>query len=336
MKLARLSLFARLAALALALALAAAGVSCSSAPKAPDAVLEAKNNAADLAKLGDGYLAKALYAKALQYYSESLSASQAVDDLEGASAAQASMGRAYLGAGDADSAEREYRDSLDYGRMAGSAPAQAIAKAGLGEVAFAKGDKAGALALFGEAVVLADSGAKDTKALAVTLHDRGVAKAALGRRVEALADFSKAESLNLKAKRWSELGANRYAEAAALAASGKAQEALAAALGALDADKRGENARAVPLDLAAAAGLSAKLGKDAEAWDYWRRSFDSALADDDTVSVRKALSSLIELAPKTGEVEEGKRYEALLAQLDQAQSKSAAPASPASAPAPKP
>lgn len=127
--------------------------------------------------------------------------------------------------------------------------------------------------------------------------------------------------MNLKAKRWVELGANRYALASALSGAGKTAEALAAALGALEADKRAENARAVPGDLAAVASLSAKLGKDSDSWDYWRRSFDSALAVDDPRSVRKALSALVELAPRRGKEGDGERYASLLAKLDEAEGK---------------
>jgi tetratricopeptide (TPR) repeat protein len=305
--------------LASALALAAFGASCSSAPKAPDAVYDARNKAAELAKLGDGFMAKAIYAQALQYYGDALAASSAVDDLEGVTAEHVSMGRAYLAAGETAAAETEYEAASEYARMSGSSDARSTAKAGLGEIAYAKGDKDGALSLFEEAVALASTAAKDGKALAIALHDRGVAKAALARTTDALGDFAKAEALNLKAKRWTELGANRYAMASALAASGRPADALAAALGALDADKRGENARAVPLDLAAAASLSSKLGKDAEAWDYWHRSFDSAMAAGDPASVRKSLGALVELAKRLERTDDGAHYAALLAKLDEAE-----------------
>jgi tetratricopeptide (TPR) repeat protein len=312
--------------LAAALALAACGAACSSAPKPPDAVFDARNKAAELAKLGDGFMARALYAQALKYYGDALSTSSGVDDLDGVCAARVSMGRAYLAAGDAAAAESEYRAASEYARMSGSSGARSTAEAGLGEVAFAKGDREGALAFFEKAVALAGGApAKDDKALAIALHDRGVAESALERRAAALADFSKAEALNLKAKRWTELGANRYASASALAADGRTADALEAALGALDADKRGENARAVPLDLAAAASLSAKLGKTGNAWDYWRRSFDSALAGDSPASARKALVALIDLAPGLKRDDEGARYAALLAQLEASE---AAPAKP--------
>ena len=134
--------------------------------------------------------------------------------------------------------------------------------------------------------------------------------------------------MNLEAKRWTELGANRYALASILSDEGRPADALAAALGALDADKRAESARAVPGDLAAAARLSAKLEKDAEAWGYWRRSFDSAMSVDDAVAVRKALNALIALAPKLRKDAEGTRYSALLAKLDEAEGRARGSSSP--------
>ena len=95
-----------------------------------------------------------------------------------------------------------------------------------------------------------------------------------------------------------------------------------------DNQVRAENARAVPGDLAAAASLSSKLGQDAEAWDYWRRSFDSALSADDAAAVRKALVALVAAAPKLKKESDGSRFAALLAKLDEAEGKSGAAASP--------
>lgn len=309
--------------LPLALALFA---SCSSAPKAPDVSYDVRNKAVELAKLGDGFMSKAQYASALKYYADALKTNSAIDDLAGVAASHASMGRAYLAAGEADAARLEYEASLEYARFSGSTVAQSTAKSGLGEVSFAQGAKAEALAAFIEAMSLAAVGgaAKDEKAYAIALHDAAVAKSALGRVREAITDLERAQGLNLKARRWIELGANRYALASILAGEGRADAALAAVRGALDADKRAENARAVSLDLAAAASLCSKLGKGAEAWDYWHRSFDSALAADDAASVRKALNALVELAPKLKKDGDGARYSELLVKLDQAEGKASA------------
>jgi tetratricopeptide (TPR) repeat protein len=306
-----------LALAALAAAIALSG--CSTAPKAPEGLYDSRNKAAELAKLGDGFMAKGIYDQALSYYRDALALSSSLDDLDGIVADRASMGRAYLAAGEVAAAETEYAIASDYARMSGSAGPRSLAKAGQGEVAYAKGDKALALALFEEAVALVAASAKDEKAYAIALHDRGVAEASVGRADSALADFGKAAALNLKARRWTELGANRYSEASALASLGRLPEALAAALGALEADKRSENARAVPLDLAAAGSLSEKIGKDAEAWDYWRRSFDSALSGDAPAPAKKALAALVALAPELGKGAEGARYAEQLAQLEAAE-----------------
>jgi tetratricopeptide (TPR) repeat protein len=309
----------------IALALALLAASCSSAPKPPDAIYDAHNKAVELGKLGDGFMAKALYEQAIRYYQDALASSSSVDDLEGVAADRVALGRAYLAAGETAAAEAEYQAAAEYARMSGSSDARSSAKAGLGEIAFARGDKAGALSLFEAAAGLASDGAKQGKALAIALHDRGVAKSALGRRDDALSDFAKAEALNLKAKRWTELGANRYAIASALSASGRTADALAAALGALEADKRAENARAIPLDLAAAASLSAKLERDGEAWDYWCRSLDSALSGGGAASAKKALAALVELAPRLRKEAEGKRYAETLGKLESAEAPQASP-----------
>jgi tetratricopeptide (TPR) repeat protein len=307
----------RARSLAAAAAAAVLAVACSTAPKPPDAVFEVKNKAAEYAKLGDRYMAEGNFSAALGYYELAEKAGASVDDLEGVAASRASMGRAYAAVGQADDARREYEGALEYALMAASAAAQSAAKAGLGELDFAAGKAEAALALFEEAVSLAPSGAASDggRARAIALHDRAVAKAALGRAADAEADLAEAQSLNLKAKRWTELGSNRYVLASILALSGELDRALSAALGALEADKRAESARNIPLDLAAAASLSSRLGRDAEAWGYWRRSFESALAMDDGPSARKSLSALVDLAGKLGKAAEKERYAKLLAKL---------------------
>ncbi|MDA8426218.1 MAG: tetratricopeptide repeat protein, partial [Treponema sp.] len=306
------------AALAAALAIAAAAgglASCSSAPKAPDAVYDTRNKAADYAKLGDGFMATAQYELAEKYYREALQADSSVDNLEGVSKSHTSLARAYLAAGKSDEARSQFASALDYGRMAGSGPASSLATSGLGEVAYREGDKEGALKLFEGAVSLAGA---DGSSLAVALHDEGVVKAALGRKPEAMADLERAASINLGLKRWIELAANRYVMASLLASGNRLEEASAMALSALDADKRAENGRGIAGDLAALASLATRMDRKAEAWDYWRRCFDSALANGEPAEVRTALTALVALADGLGKTAEKERYAALLAKLDAA------------------
>ncbi len=291
-------------------------LSCSTAPTAPDAVYDTRNKAADYAKLGDSFIATGQYDLAERYYREALQADSSVDDLEGVSNAHSSLGRAYLAAGQADEARMQFASALDYARMAGSGPASSIATSGLGELAYRAGDKAQALELFERAVALAD---KDDKSLAVALHDAAVAKAALGRTDEAMADLGRAESINLALRRWTELATNRYVMASLLAAQNRLEDALAMALKALEADKKAENGRGIAGDLAAVASLSTRLGQKAEAWDYWRRCFDSAMAVNDPAIVRKALTAMIAMADELGKTTDKAHYAALLAKLDAAE-----------------
>lgn len=299
-----------------ALAFGLAALSCSTAPKTPDALYDTKNKAAEYSKLGDGFMATGQYDTAEKYYRDALQADSSVDNLEGVSVSHASLGRVYLAVGRRDEARGEFTSALDYARMAQSSAASSIATSGLGEVSYAAGAKEDALALFERAIVFAG---KDGKSLAVALHDAAVAKAALGKGDEAMADLQKAASLNLGLKRWTELAANRYVMASLLTAQNRLEEARAMALTALDADKRAENGRGIAGDLAAVASITARLGQKDGAWDYWRRSFDAALAVGDPETVRKALVALVSLADELGKSDDKAHYAALLAKLDAAE-----------------
>lgn len=322
----------RVASLAALLAAALAATACSSAPKSTGAVYAVRNKAAELAKLGDGFMGTGQYESARKYYDEALRASNSVDDLAGEAAALASMGRAYLVAGLVPEASSAFEASLERAVMAGAPAAQSAAKSGLGEALVAKGDWAGALAVFEEAAALAAPGGKDPKdeassrALAVAVHDGAVAKASLGRADEAMADLARAESLNAKGKRWTELAANRYVRASMLAGGNRLEEALVAALSALEADKTAENGRGIAGDLGAAGRICERLGRKEEAFGYWRRSFDTALAVDDAKAARAALEALVPLAESLGRAGDATRYATLLARLDEAEGKALAPA----------
>jgi len=313
------------AAASMAAAILALSFSCSTAPKPAEAVFDTKNKAAEFAKLGDQYMAEGRFAAALGYYEEALSAGSSVDDLGGIAASRVSMGRAYAAAGQPEDARREYVAALEYALMAGSAAGQSAAKAGIGELEYAEGRIGAALGLFEEAAALASAAEDGGKARAVALHDRAVAKSALGDAAGARADLAEAESINRRAKRWAELASNRYVTASILASEGDLELALTAAKDALEADKKGENSRGIVSDLAACARLSARLGRGEDAWGYWRRSFESGLAVDDEAAVRGALAALVGLSDGLGKAAEGRRYAAMLASLDEAaQAKDAA------------
>lgn len=293
---------------------------CSSAPKGAGESYAVRNKAAEYSKLADQALGRGEYDTAVKIYREALDADSSIDDVAGAAGIHASLGRAYLAAGLAAQAEREFSLAVEYARIAGARPAAALATAGLGELLYAKGDKEGALARFEEALGLA---AGDEAAQAVALHDAATAKAALGREAEAEADLAKAAAINRKLKRPTELASNHYVLASIRSKAGDLAGAMSAILAALDSDKKAENGPGIAQDLAAAASISLRAGDRQAAYDYWRRSFDTALAANRPESVRKALVALSGLASELGRGDDAARYADLLSRLDAAEAKPA-------------
>lgn len=327
-RVARISFAGRRAALSVALGVAllsGLAVACSSAPKGAGESYAVRNKAAEYSKLADQALGRGEYDTAVKIYREALEADSSIDDVAGAAGIHASLGRAYLAAGLGAQAEREFSLAIEYARISGAKPAAALATAGLGELLYSKGDKEGALARFEEALGLASG---DEAAAAVALHDAATAKAALGRAAEAEADLAKAAAINKKLKRPTELASNYYVLASIRGKAGDLAGAMTAILAALDWDKKAENGPGIAQDLAAAASLSLRAGKRQEAYDYWTRSFDTALAANRPEAVRKALVALSGLAGELGRDKDAARYAELLARLDAAEAAPAAPSAP--------
>jgi tetratricopeptide (TPR) repeat protein len=298
---------------------------CSSAPKGAGESYAVRNKAAEYSKLADQALGRGEYDTAVKIYREALEADSSIDDVAGAAGIHASLGRAYLAAGLAAQAEKEFSSAIEYARISGARPAAALATAGLGELLYAKGDREGALARFEEALGLASG---DEAAAAVALHDAATAKAALGREAEAEADLAKAAAINKKLKRPTELASNHYVLASIRSKAGDLAGAMSAILAALASDKKAENGPGIAQDLAAAASISARAGNKQEAYDYWTRSFDTALAANRPESVRKALVALSGLAAELGRAADAARYAELLSRLDAAEAAPSAQAAP--------
>jgi len=311
-------------ALAWATALATLGA-CSSAPKAPEAILAVKNEAAGYARLADDFLASGRYASALQYYGEALNASLSVDDVAGGVKARASLGRAYLALKRAKDAQREFSDALEDARALGDSVLVALCLSNLGELRYSAGDAAAADELFAEAEALVSAkGVAGTAAAepvaAVVAHNRGVAAMARGDLAAAEAFVLKAAAANEKARRWAELGSNRYALASIANARGDLALALDWASKALDSDKRAENASGIGADLDALGRLSERSGDLAAAFDYRRRAFGVWLALDRVEEAKACLEALGRLAATLGKSDYETRYATLLARLrEQAQ-----------------
>jgi len=295
-------------------------VSCSSTPGKAAVVVTTKNDAAEFARLGDGFMSSGQYASALQYYGEALDSNLSVDNVEGAIASHGSIGRVYLSMGSFDDARREFADALEDARALGKPSLIALCLSNAGELAYAEGVSQGkateaaaaADLLFAEAEPLA---AGDEAVAAVVAHNRGVSAMARGELDTAEAYILKSAAANDKARRWVELGSNRYALASIANSRGNLPAALDWAHKALDADKSAENAPGIGADLEALARLSRKSGNDAAAFDYYRRSFGVWLSLNRAAEAERCLVALNELAASLGKEGYVKRYAELLERI---------------------
>lgn len=313
----------RAATLASAMLAGTMAVSCSSAPKKAAVIVTVKNEAAEFSRLGDGFMAAGQYASALQYYGEALESNLSVDNVEGAIASRGSIGRVYLAMASFDDARREFTDALQDARALGKPPLIALCLANAGELAYAEGASQGNAAsvaaaaaaadlLFAEAEPLA---AGDEAVAAVVAHDRGVLAMARGELDTAEAYILKSAAANEKARRWVELGSNRYALASIYNSRGDLPAALAWASKALESDKAAENAPGIGADLEALARLSRKSGDDAAAFDLYRRSFGVWISLNRATEAERCLIALNELAVKLGKESYAQRYAELLERI---------------------
>lgn len=307
------------AVLAAALIAGAMAASCSSAPKKAAVVVTAKNDAAEFSRLGDGFMAARQYASALQYYGEALDSNLSVDNIEGCIASRGSLGRVYLAMASFGDARREFTDALEDARALGKPSLIALCLSNTGELAYAEGVSQGNPAsataadlLFAEAEPLA---AGDEAVAAVVAHNRGVAAMARGELGPAEAYILKAAAANEKARRWVELGSNRYALASIANSRGDLPAALIWARKALDADKAAENSPGIGADLEALAKLSRKTGDDAAAFDLYRRSFGVWLSLNRAPDAERCLVALNELAARLGKESYALRYAELLERI---------------------
>jgi tetratricopeptide (TPR) repeat protein len=299
-----------LAALAIVASVLAA---CSSAPKTPAIVVEAKNRAAEYAELGNSFLARGRMEEALSFHEKALRENRSVDNVEGIASSLNSIGRIYIAAGMLDLAELELADALEYGRMAGSDGQRALALANLGETRWLRGKPEEALELFERAMPLA---ARSDAVRAIVLHDRAVVLRALERKAEARADFLAAQAINQKLSRWTELAANLYALAGLTRSEGQLVDALVWAEKALEADKRAEHSPGIAADLEASGMILRELGRKEEAYDRYRRSFDVWLAADRKDGTRRSLEALAALADELDLAPEAAKWRSLLASLE--------------------
>lgn len=286
--------------------------SCSSMPKGSRDVVAKKNEAAEYAKLADGFYFAGQYASALQFYGEALDGNLSVDNVEGAIMARSSLGRVYLTMGALDDASREFGDALEDARVYGQSSLLALCLSNLGELRFAQERIDEAEELFATAEPLA---ADDNATAALVAHNRGMVAKAKGDLAAAEALILQAAAANEKAARWAELGSNRYVLASIANARGDLPGAILLAEKALAADKAAENIPGIGADLQALARLRRRNSEPELAFDLYRRAFGVWVGFDRVDEARACLEALGELAVELGKDEYASRYAELLGRL---------------------
>ena len=309
----RQGLAGKLLLFALTVGLLASLASCSSLPKRSKAVVAKKNEAAEYAKLADGFFFAGQYLSALQFYGEALDGNLSVDHVEGAIMARSSLGRVYLSMGRLDDAAREYGDALEDAKAYGKSSLLALCMSNLGELYFAQDRVDEAAELFAAAEPLA---ADDNATAALVAHNRGMVAKSRGDLDGAEAFILKAAVANEKADRWAELGSNRYVLASIANARGDLPGAIALAEKALAADKAAEHVPGIGADLQALARLRRRNGEPELAFDLYRRAFGVWVGFDRVAEARTCLEALGELAGELGKAEYAERYAELLRRLE--------------------
>ncbi len=306
--------------------LAAILLSCSSAPKKTDVVLEKKNLAAEYTEFGNSYFNQGNYNQALEFFVLALSANISVDNEEGIAQSQNSIGKVLVAIGELDLAEQKFSQSLDLAYKIDS-PLLIIQSANnLGEVHMQRGDLQKAVSLFQEALKQINdpgrgpSGKEDKRGEgAIVFHNLGSAYKKLNELDKALEFLGNAVEINLELKRFEELASNYYMIASIHSKNGDYETALNYANLALQNDKIVENSLGIGKDLYALGAIKAKAGQHEQAYDFFYKSYQVYQALTVYREILKILPHLILAAENTGRDEEAEQYRSLYGEYQENQ-----------------
>jgi tetratricopeptide (TPR) repeat protein len=293
-------------ALLLCAAAAALLTACSSAPKAPDAVILRRNEAVRLVALGAKAVREGSPAEAVPFYAEAYRLSTTVADDDNRLAALDGLASLYartpaLADGADESATTPAAKAAPAGEASpevspwGTAPAgseacmalareiadvsgradlAAFVSLGEAEAALRSGNEAGnrkaAELALGAAGALDKRPDDKSRALRVL----GEARKNLGDPTGALSALSEAAALDQKAKRFAEYAAARYLAASVHSKLGDYPAARTALLEALEADRRAENPAGIGSDFRALGIVEEKAGDRKLAARYYARARD--------------------------------------------------------------
>jgi tetratricopeptide (TPR) repeat protein len=222
---------------------AALVISCSTQPKKPDTVSTVKNQAAQDAATGEGYVRQGRYDLALQFFTLSLGEYTSIDDTEGVIQVYNALGKTYISMGSLEMAQDILVKARELAR--GAKPSFLfVTTLNLGELYLSKGDAGTARTTFEEALAMpADS--RTSSQTAILYHDMGTAAKNLGEPEKALEYYGKALEINLAGKLKEQAASDYYMIASVHSQAGRYDDAVKNATLALTLDKQIENSPAI-------------------------------------------------------------------------------------------
>ena len=308
--------------LASALILVFAG--CSSAPDAPDRVVETRNLAARHVQFGNDYFRQGNFTQAMYFYRLALDEHRSVDHEPGVASTLNSIGKVHIEREEWDAARESFEESREISRRIGEEGTLLQSINNLGELELRRGEPAEAAPLFEEAAAMAQESGDDGER-AIVLHNLATARLRTDSLEAARNHLEEAREINTDLERYGELAANYYMLASVEARSGDLESARRTLVSALENDKRMENSGGIARDLMALGVVERRLGNLERSVDYLERSLAVHVTRDDVDGALRLLEELEETANAADSPERAAAYAAERERIEAALSGESAP-----------
>jgi len=290
--------------------------SCSSAPRTPDTVTDAKDQAAEYAEFGNRYFQRGNYSQALRFFELSLRENTSVDNRGGIALAYNSIGNVYLAAGDTETAEDSFTTAYEIALEISDSRLLLQSATHLGEVALRRQENGLAMEFFQQALAAQDDTTRAVD-LAILYHNIATVHSREPDFERALEYLQAAMDINQSEKRLPELASNYYMLASVYSRRQRYDEALQAATRALELDKQTENSVGIAADLKALGLISRRAGSLEASLDYLRRSLEVVATIGLVDEARSLLGHLATVSRELGREADATQYEDQLRALEE-------------------
>jgi tetratricopeptide (TPR) repeat protein len=278
-------------AVVLASALLLMTAACSSAPDAPERVVETRNLAARHVQFGNDYFRRGNYTQAVYFYRLALDEHRSVDHEPGVASTLNAIGKVHIERGEWGAARDAFEESREISGRTGEDDILLQSINNLGELALRRGQPADAAPLFEEAAAMAEARGDEAER-AIVLHNLATARLRTGSLDAAGDHLEEARKINTDLERYAELAANYYMLASVEARSGNLESARETLVSALENDKRMENSGGIARDLMALGVVERRLGNHERSLDYLERSLAVHVTRDDVDGALRLLAEL--------------------------------------------